>query len=72
MSQARTIQTKSNPVNLPTPVRILKDLFDYYKSREYRLVQLAYKKGANQTEVADALEVDQALVSRNYPRGGKK
>lgn len=67
-----TIQPKQRSVNRATPLKIISELFDYYKGREHALVQLCFSKGVTTNEVADALQVDPALISRNYPRGGKK
>jgi DNA-binding MarR family transcriptional regulator len=72
MSAAKNDTTKKQDVKIPRPTQIIKDLFDYYKYREYRLVQLAYKKGAKNTEIAEALEIDPTLVSRQYPKTKKE
>ena len=71
----RTISnTSGKSKSLSRPLEIIKDLFDYYKAREYRLVKLAYSLGAKNSDIADALEVDPGLVSRNYPKtkGGSR
>lgn len=58
--------------NRATPLKIISQLFDYYKGREYSLVQLLYKFGATNPEIGKALGIDPSLVSRNYPRGVSK
>lgn len=63
----RQNQIKSKPSTIH---KILKDLFHYYHEREISLTQLAYSKGATQKEIADALGVDPAIVSRKLSKKG--
>lgn len=47
---------------------IYKQISDYIDSRTYKLVYLAYQKGATQGDVARALGVTDAVISRKFPR----
>ena len=73
MPQPKNIQTILNNVKyISRPIEIISQLFNHYKGREYSLIQLLYKKGVTQAEIAKTLQVDPAVISRNYPKGDIK
>ena len=65
-------QNKHSVNSTSTPAKIIGQLFDYYKGREYSLVNLLRSKGVTNTEIASALGIDPTLISRNWPKGGSK
>lgn len=58
--------------HLPVPIALDFARQSFLHDREYGIVQLAYEKGANGKEIAEALKTHPTFISRNYPKGGKK
>ena len=57
---------------LPTTVALDTAKQDYFHERIFNVAQVAYKHGATQSEVAEALGVYVTFVSRKYPKNAKE